>query len=367
MGDSLNRSIDAGLSRSRFGVVILSRQFFEKEWPQRELDGLVTREIDGVKVILPVWHDVTRAEIAARSPTLADRLGVSTGKGLAHVAQEIVRAVRQGAATLAPRALGTAKSAQVTEAEPSAVGADLLQEVKSFHVERVGAIRSKKGPVELMDGGALVVHLVPSDALNRSRLDAFDKIASTPANFLPIATKHLQKPRISRTGLLIGSNASGLSVSQRAYIQILHSCKIETVASSVARGKNHDFVELPRIEAMLIDFIQRCVTALSNCRVAPPVAVAASLVHMDRMRLVQQSLRSAFTPEDLPFGIIDDISIDLGEVLIEQVPKSINDTARNLAPILNYMANVADLRVSPNMDEAGNYLLTEAQLQDNLR
>ena len=42
LGDSLNRSIDAGLSRSRFGVVILSRHFFEKEWPQRELDGLVT-------------------------------------------------------------------------------------------------------------------------------------------------------------------------------------------------------------------------------------------------------------------------------------------------------------------------------------
>ncbi|MBB4635837.1 toll/interleukin-1 receptor domain-containing protein [Longimicrobium terrae] len=54
MGDSLRRSIDAGLSQSRFGVVILSRHFFSKEWPQRELDGLVSREIGEGKVILPV-------------------------------------------------------------------------------------------------------------------------------------------------------------------------------------------------------------------------------------------------------------------------------------------------------------------------
>lgn len=369
LGDSLARSIDAGLARSRFGVVILSRRFFEKEWPQRELDGLVAREINAVKAILPVWHGINHGEIAARSPTLADRLAVSTDKGLDHVALEIERAVRQGSQTLAARTppVGKATSIQVIETAPSSTGTDLLQEATRFHAERVGTILSKKGPVELMDGGALVVHLVPRDALQHSRLDAFDKITASPADFLPIATKHLQQSRISRTGLLIGSNASGLSVPQRAYIQVSHSCRIETAASSMARGKNHNFVELPRVEAMLIDFIQRCVAALSTCGALPPVAVAASLLHMDKMRLVQQSLSSAFIPEDLPFGTIDDVNIDLGEVLIEQVPKTVNDSARSLAPIFKYLANVADLRTSPNMDETGNYLLTEAQIQDNFR
>lgn len=46
IGDSLRRKIDTGLARSRFGVVVLSRSFFAKNWPQYELDGLVTREID---------------------------------------------------------------------------------------------------------------------------------------------------------------------------------------------------------------------------------------------------------------------------------------------------------------------------------
>ena len=41
VGDSLRRTIDRGLASSRFGVVVLSDSFFQKEWPNRELDGLV--------------------------------------------------------------------------------------------------------------------------------------------------------------------------------------------------------------------------------------------------------------------------------------------------------------------------------------
>ena len=90
LGDSLSRRIDAALARSRFGVVILSPAFFAKEWPQRELGGLAARELaTGVKVILPVWHNVDHQYIAERSPLLADRLGVLTDIGMDRVAREV--------------------------------------------------------------------------------------------------------------------------------------------------------------------------------------------------------------------------------------------------------------------------------------
>ena len=54
IGDSLRRTIDEGLLRSKFGIVILSPNFFHKNWPQIELDGLVQREVIGQGVILPV-------------------------------------------------------------------------------------------------------------------------------------------------------------------------------------------------------------------------------------------------------------------------------------------------------------------------
>ena len=41
VGDSLRRSIDKGLAKSRFGIVVLSSSFFAKNWTQYELDGLV--------------------------------------------------------------------------------------------------------------------------------------------------------------------------------------------------------------------------------------------------------------------------------------------------------------------------------------
>lgn len=77
-GDSLRRKIDQGLASSRFGVVVLSENFFKKEWPQRELDGLVQREISGHTRILPIWHKVSKDEVAQFSPTLADKLALNT-------------------------------------------------------------------------------------------------------------------------------------------------------------------------------------------------------------------------------------------------------------------------------------------------
>ena len=93
LGDGLRRSIDRGLADSKYGVVILSPSFFQKEWPQLELDGLASKEIAGEKVILPVWHNVTRMVIMDYSPTLTDKLAVSTKNGLGAVVQEILKVV----------------------------------------------------------------------------------------------------------------------------------------------------------------------------------------------------------------------------------------------------------------------------------
>lgn len=95
LGDSLRRSIDAGLAASRFGIVVISPNFMRKEWPQRELDGLVAREIAGVKVILPVWHNITSDIVRQYSPTLADKVAISSARGLERVIEELVGVIGQ--------------------------------------------------------------------------------------------------------------------------------------------------------------------------------------------------------------------------------------------------------------------------------
>jgi TIR domain len=96
IGSSLRRSIDQGLASSRFGVVVLSDAFFSKGWANYELDGLVTRELasEGRQIILPLWHGVSKEDVIAYSPSLADKLALRTSDStVAEIAAEIAAVV----------------------------------------------------------------------------------------------------------------------------------------------------------------------------------------------------------------------------------------------------------------------------------
>lgn len=95
IGDSLRRKIDRGLAASRFGIVVLSQAFFGRGWPEYELDGLVTRTVSGEQILLPVWHNISKREVIAYSPSLADRLARSTTTHtVEEIAAEIVDVIR---------------------------------------------------------------------------------------------------------------------------------------------------------------------------------------------------------------------------------------------------------------------------------
>src|SRR5262249_652023 len=72
------------------------KAFFQKHWPQKELAAFVQREVEGKKIILPIWHEVDHQYIAAFSQTLADKLAISTAAGLDRVATTITEVVISG-------------------------------------------------------------------------------------------------------------------------------------------------------------------------------------------------------------------------------------------------------------------------------
>lgn len=78
IGHSLRREIDNGIRSSRFGVVILSEAFFTKGWANHELDGLVTRTVAGEQSLLPIWNGLSAEQVRAYSPSLADKVAMST-------------------------------------------------------------------------------------------------------------------------------------------------------------------------------------------------------------------------------------------------------------------------------------------------
>ena len=126
LGDSLRRRIDEGLAGSRYGVVVLSHSFFSKEWPQMELDGLVSREVNGEKVILPIWHNINRDQVAKYSPILAGRLSISTSKGIPSICEEIIK-------VLQPNEQGTTiHNTQTLNREKDPFDIDILGEKKKL-------------------------------------------------------------------------------------------------------------------------------------------------------------------------------------------------------------------------------------------
>jgi hypothetical protein len=95
IGDSLRRKIDKGLANSRFGIVILSKSFIKKGWPNYELDGIITKSISGEQVVLPIWHDITKQEVINYSPSLADKLARNTAiNTIAEIADEIYQVIK---------------------------------------------------------------------------------------------------------------------------------------------------------------------------------------------------------------------------------------------------------------------------------
>jgi hypothetical protein len=91
VGDSLRRTIDRGLANSTFGVVVFSENFFKKEWTNKELDGLVALETQGQTRILPIWHKVSKDEVARYSPSLADKVALNTSlKSISEIADNLM-------------------------------------------------------------------------------------------------------------------------------------------------------------------------------------------------------------------------------------------------------------------------------------
>lgn len=124
LGDSLTATIDRGLQESRYGLVVLSKAFLSKQWPEYEYRSLMTREIDGERVILPLWYDVTKEDVKSFSLYLADIMALPISRAnfgkivpaiLKKVRPDIYQELRMRGVLRKAVAEGTPKLAKMSE------------------------------------------------------------------------------------------------------------------------------------------------------------------------------------------------------------------------------------------------------------
>ncbi|HEU5146193.1 MAG TPA: toll/interleukin-1 receptor domain-containing protein, partial [Chryseosolibacter sp.] len=95
VGDSIEKTIEKGLHRSRYGIVILSPTYLAKNWTIREFYTLLAKEIEEQKVILPVLYNVTVDDLKNKDLLMADRFAVNADRGLDFVVSKLVSEIKK--------------------------------------------------------------------------------------------------------------------------------------------------------------------------------------------------------------------------------------------------------------------------------
>ena len=79
-GDNWKQAILNGTAVSEFAIIVISENFFDREWTNRELQEFLIRQNEsGQKIVLPLLHNINREQLKDRYPELQDIQVIDTG------------------------------------------------------------------------------------------------------------------------------------------------------------------------------------------------------------------------------------------------------------------------------------------------
>jgi hypothetical protein len=97
VGDSLLSSINAGLSASKYGLLILSAEYMSKSWTEYELNVLHRQYIESDKKLFPLWHDVDKNQIDKWNPAFSGIVALKSSMKLSLITEKIANVISQNA------------------------------------------------------------------------------------------------------------------------------------------------------------------------------------------------------------------------------------------------------------------------------
>ena len=78
-GDKWKERILEGTREAEFAIIVISKNFFGREWTERELNEFLNRQnSSGQKLILPILYNITVEQLKEKYPSVADIQGMST-------------------------------------------------------------------------------------------------------------------------------------------------------------------------------------------------------------------------------------------------------------------------------------------------
>lgn len=80
-GDIFKDKILEGTKKSEFAIIVISKNFFGREWTEKELVEFLNRQNrNGQKLILPILHNITIDQLKEKYPSIADIQAIDSSK-----------------------------------------------------------------------------------------------------------------------------------------------------------------------------------------------------------------------------------------------------------------------------------------------
>ena len=80
-GDNWKDRILNGTKKAEFAIIVISENFFDREWTERELSEFLNRQNrNGQKLILPILHNITVSQLREKYQSVADLQAIDSSK-----------------------------------------------------------------------------------------------------------------------------------------------------------------------------------------------------------------------------------------------------------------------------------------------
>jgi hypothetical protein len=195
----------------------------------------------------------------------------------------------------------------------------LFEQIKEFRRERTRLVLNGETPVQIADGAALILHLIPLDSF-AARLDFSVDILKRNSSHI-FALKALGRAqRVNIDGIVI---SPGGGTIQSGYTQIFRNGVIEAVLGNITKPINNGqgmLLTIGIIQTALLNSLGEYLQPFQGLGIRPPVWCFLTLTRVKGAGIQSDADFEEKLPIDrdnlyLPEVLLDDLSVNITKVL----------------------------------------------------
>jgi hypothetical protein len=233
-------------------------------------------------------------------------------------------------------------------------GPQLADRIRNFRLDRIAKIAAGQAPVQLMNRGSLILHIVPLSAFDVTSSLPLHEIERNFQSFVPMGSRTASGARINFDGILKTSNADQRATEQRAYVQLYRNGITESVHSTlIAESSGSPIISY--LDDSLINAIMQSLNDLAAVGIEPPYAVLVSLIGVAGAQFNFARGQDSAWYDNLS-DRLDRDQYHFDEVIFETIPTTPAECASIIRPIIDQMANAGGKATSPVFDNQGRYI-----------